>query len=148
MPSTATATETESPTTIDVNSLVKYGLLAVIAASAVNAIIRGVALAVVVSGEFGPLGLGPVIASSAVAAVGATIVYGVIARYSDRPNRTFTLIAAVVLVLSFGSFLAPPPMLAGAPLTVFTTLGVMHVAAAVAIVSVLTRTPNSEVSSQ
>jgi hypothetical protein len=143
----ATTVETE-PAFVGVNRLVKYGLFAVIAASVVNVGIRVIALAVFgVSSEFGPLGWGPVIVTSAVGAVGATIVYGVISRYSRRPNKMFTIIAAVVLVLSFGSFLAPPPVLAGAPLTVITTLGAMHVAAAVAIVGVLTRIPISGVSS-
>jgi hypothetical protein len=142
-----TTVKTES-TSVGVNWLVRYGLFAVIAASVVNGIIRVIALALFgVSSEFGPLGGGPVIVTSAVGAIGATIVYGVISRYSPRPNRTFTIVAAVVLVLSFGSFLAPPPALAGAPLTVFTTLGVMHVAAAITIIGVLTQIPISGVDS-
>jgi hypothetical protein len=146
----ATAVETESPASVGVNRLVKYGLFAVVAASVVNAVIRVVALALFdVPAEFElfPLGWGPVIVTSAVGAVGAAIVYGVISRYSHRPNWTFTIVAAVVLVLSFGSFLAPPPALAGASPSVFTTLGVMHVAAAITIVSVLTQIPISGVDS-
>ena len=146
----ATTVETESSGSIGVNRLVRYGLFAVIAASVVNAVIRVVALALFdVPAEFElfPLGWGPVMVTSAVGAVGATIVYGMISRYSHRPNWTFTIVAAVVLVLSFGTILSPPPALAGAPLTVFTMLGAMHVAAAVAIVGVLTRIPISGVDS-
>ena len=111
-----------------------------IAASTVNAVVRVAALTVfTIPATFIPLplGWGPVIASSAIGAIGATIVYGVITRYSTQPNRTFTIVAAVVLVLSFGNLLTPA--LSGAPTVVYAILAVMHVTAAVAIVGVLTR---------
>ncbi|MFB9808048.1 DUF6069 family protein [Haladaptatus pallidirubidus] len=98
-----------------------------------------------VGGAFGPLAVGPVVVNSAVAAIGATLVYGVVTRYAARPNRTFTIIAGAALVLSFTTFLAPD--LSGAPPRVFAILAVMHVTAAVTIVAVLTQATNQEAES-
>lgn len=122
------------------NRLVKYGLLTVLVAVVANALVRMIALSVspVLAG-FWPLGWGAVIVSTGLTAGGATIVYGGITRFSNRPNRTFTIIAAVVLILSFGEFVAPPPVLAAAPASVLAALAVMHVIVAVVSVGVLTR---------
>jgi hypothetical protein len=146
MPPMASTVETGTPTSVGMNRLAKYGLFAVIAASGTNAIVGVVALAVFdIPAGFGGLGWGSIIASSALGAVVATGVYGLIARYSTRPNRTFIIIAAVALVLSYIPFLQPPPTLAGASQSVFVTLGVMHVTAAVVIVGVLTQATSAEV---
>lgn len=143
MASTAATTEPETPTHIDVNRLVKHGLFAVFAASVTSALVGLIALAISDSAAgFGGLGWEPIIGFSALAAVGATVVYGVLTRYSNRPTRTFTIIATVVLVLSYVPFNRPPEGLAGAPQSVFVTLGVMHVTTAIAIVGVLTWVPN------
>lgn len=156
MPPTATAaeTETEPPTSVGVNRLATYGLFAVIVASVANALVRVIVVAVLdvpAAFERFPLGWGPVIASTAIGAVGATIVYGLLTRFSKRPSRTFTIVAAVTLLVSFAGpvnmFLAPPPGFSGFPVTVFVTLLGMHVTAAVAIVSVLTRAPKTGVES-
>ncbi|WP_331232633.1 DUF6069 family protein [Natronorarus salvus] len=134
---------TEKPNAVRASRLVKYGLLALVGASGVNLLVLTLGLTLLeypsefVGGTFGPLAAGPVIINSAVAAIGATVVYGLITRYAVRPNRTFVIIAGVVLVLSFAMFLAPD--IAGAPLNVFVTLGLMHVTAAVVIVGVLLR---------
>ena len=144
MPSMATTTDTESPEHINANHPFRSGLLAVLAAATVNALVRVIALAVTdFPAEFFPLPLGwvPVLVSSAVGAIGATLVYSVVARYAARPNRTFTIIAVIVLILSFGNLLTPA--LTGAPTAIFVVLGVMHVTATIAIVAVLTRTPIS-----
>lgn len=55
-----------------------------------------------------------------------------------RPNRTFTYVAVAVWILSYANLLSPT--LAGAPMVVYAILGLMHVTAAVTIVSVLHRT--------
>lgn len=148
----ATTNEVEPGRYVGARRLATYGLAAVLAASLVNVLVLFVALALVespaefVGGTFGPLAVGPVVGNSAVAAIGATLVYGVVTRYAARPNRTFAIVAGVVLVLSGAMFLAPN--LAGAPLRVFAVLAVMHVTAAVTIVGVLTRTSNREVPSR
>lgn len=139
---------TGKPMTVGAKRLATYGLLAVLLASSVNGLVRAIALTAAGVPVVFPLAWGPVIASSAIGAVGATLVYGVITRVSARPNRTFTIIAMIVLLLSFAGpvnvYLSPPPELAGTPWSVYATLAVMHVTAAAVIVSVLTRATNPE----
>lgn len=128
--------------------LAGYGFVALVAVCIVNVLVLSAGLALFaypseyVGSPFGPLAVGPVLVNSMVAAVGATVVYGIVARFSTRPNRTFTRTAAAVLVLSFGMFLTPD--LAGAPLSVYGTLAVMHVTAAIVIVGVLTHGSDTE----
>lgn len=144
----ATTATTDEPATVGVRRLATYGLLAVLLASAVNGLVRVIALTAAGVPLVFPLAWGPVIASSVIGAIGATLVYGVIMRFSTRPNRTFTIIAAIVLLLSFAPtlnvYLSPPPELASTPWSVYATLGVMHVTAAAVIVGVLTRATNPE----
>ncbi len=140
MPPLATEADTGSPTPVGVNHLVKYGLLTVLVAVVANALVRLTAISfIAVPVGFWPLGWGAVIVSTVLTAVGATIVYGAISHFSTRPNQIFTVIAAVVLVLSFGSFVAPAPPLVDAPLSVRPPLAVMHVVVAVVSVAILTR---------
>ena len=147
---TESAIEPKTPIPVDIYRLAQYGLLVVIVASVANAVIRVAALAVLdipatflpLRGfTFGslPLGWGPVVLFSWLGAVGATIVYGVITRYSHRPNRMFTIVATLVLVLSFGAFLAPLPVLAGAPSAAFAVLALMHVTVAAVSIGMLPR---------
>ncbi|WP_224450467.1 DUF6069 family protein [Haloprofundus salilacus] len=152
MVSTTAMNKAKSSSSVGTFQLAKFGLLALLVASIVNILVLYLGLANVefpsefVGGPFGPLAVGPVIINSAVAAIGATLVYGVVNRYSARPNRTFTIIAGVFLVLSFAMFLTPN--LSGAPLNVFAILTVMHVTTAVTIIGVLTRATNPEVESR
>lgn len=144
-PHTAT---TDTSTTIGVKRLTTDALIAVVIASAVNGVVRVIALTAVGVPLVFPLEWGPVIASSTIGAIGATLVYGGIVRVSTRPNRTFTIVAAIVLVLSFAPilnvYLSPPSDLAGTPGSVYATLGVMHVTTAAVIVGVLTGTVHHE----
>lgn len=152
MAATTATNESESSSSVGASRLVKFGLFALLVVSIVNVLVLFIGLATVefpaefVGGPFGPLAVGPVVVNSAVAAIGATLVYGVVTRYFSRPNRTFTIIGGVVLVLSFAMFLTPD--LSGAPPRVFATLAVMHVTGAVTIVGVLTRATNQEVESR
>lgn len=147
MPLLATATDAKLAPNVDVNRLVTYGLFAAITATIVNSTILVLALEALDIPAGFPLSWIPVLASSVVPAIVATIVYGVIARISRRPNRTFVLVSALVLGLSFIPFTAPPPELSGASQSVFGTLGAMHMAAAVAIVGLLSRVSESTDSS-
>ena len=148
MESTKAVNKSEATQSVGMYRLARYGLFAVINASIANVLVLLLGLGAFefpsefVGGPFGPLAVGPVVINSAVAAIGATLVYGVVTRYSERPNRTFTIIAGIVLVLSFAMFLAPD--LSRAPLSVFAILAVMHVITAVTIVGVLTRATNQE----
>lgn len=142
MSSTVTTVESDPSKHVSIDRLIKYGVLAAITASLVNVFVLELALAVFdVPAAFEPLPLGwmPVVASSTIGAVGATVAYGVIGHYSTQPNRTFTTVAVVVWVLSYANLLTPA--LSGAPAVVYAILGLMHVTAAVTIVGVLRRTP-------
>ena len=79
------------------------------------------------------LTLGPVVVASAIGAVGAAVVFGIIGRFSRRPVRVFRVTALVVLLLS----LVPIP-LQGVAWPSAGALALMHVAAAVVVVGVLT----------
>ncbi len=50
---------------------------------------------------FGPLTFGPLIMFSILGAIGATVVYALLRKFTQNPNKSFTIVAAVVLVLSF-----------------------------------------------
>ncbi len=62
------------------------------------------------------------------------MIFTIVALLARRPIRTFRIVAAVVLVLSF----ATPLTIPGAPLSMILTLELMHVVAAVVIVGMLT----------
>ena len=79
------------------------------------------------------LTLGPVVIASAIGAVGAAVVFGIIGRFSRRPVRVFRVIALVVLLLS----LVPIP-LQGVAWPSAGALALMHVVAAAVVVGVLT----------
>lgn len=142
MSSTTSTVESNASNHVRTTQLARSGILAALAASVANVLVLELAFVVVevpLTFKPLPLGWGPVVASSAVGAVGATVMYGVIAYYSRQPNRTFTYVAVAVLVLSYANFLSPA--LASAPVVVYAILGLMHVTAAVTIVWVLRRTP-------
>jgi hypothetical protein len=130
----------ESPTQPDIHRFTKYGLLAVLISIIVNAILHVIAYQfIAIPADFWPLGWGTVITSTAITVIGATVVYWASTRISQRPNRTFVLIATLVLLLSFVSFIAPPPVLEEVPTSVSVVLAGMHVSVAVICVSILTR---------
>jgi len=114
--------------------------LAAVSAAVANAVVYFVASALgampqdfVVQGS-GPITLAPVVFSSLIGAAGATVVFAIVALLARRPIRTFRIVAAVVLVLSF----ATPLTIPGAPLSMILTLELMHVVAAVIIAGMLT----------
>ncbi|MDQ6670796.1 MAG: DUF6069 family protein [Chloroflexota bacterium] len=78
----------------------------------------------------------PTLVLSALGALGATVVFAVIARSARQPIHTFRLVAFAVLVVSF----VPDFLMTGAttPWGVPTLL-MMHIVAALIIVGVLTR---------
>ena len=112
------------------------GVLAAVLAAVVNALVL-----VIWSSLFGAvvvppdevLTLGPVVAASAIGAIGAAVVFGIIGRFSRRPIPVFRVIATVVLLLS----LVPIP-LQGVAGPSAVALILMHVVAAATVVGVLT----------
>jgi Family of unknown function (DUF6069) len=127
-----------SPTQPDIHRFAKYCLLAILISIIVNATLRVIAYQfIAIPADFWPLGWGAVITSTAITTIGATVVYWVSTRFSQRPNRTFVIIATLVLLLSFVSFIAPPPVLEKMPTSVSVILAGMHVSVAVICVSFL-----------
>ena len=90
-------------------------------------------LDVVVQGQ-GPDTLGAVVSISFVPALLGALLFAVMGRFTGRPIRTFRVVAAVVLVLSF----ATPFTLPDTPVAMILALLLMYVIAAVAITGVLT----------
>jgi hypothetical protein len=112
--------------------LLRRGLLAAVLATVTNALLLMIASSlfgavVVPAGE--ALSLGPVVVASAIGAIGAAVVFGVIGRFSRRPIRVFRATALVVLLLS----LAPIP-LQGVAGPSAGALALMHVLAAAIVV--------------
>ena len=84
----------------------------------------------------GPTGVALGLADGdAVALVVATIVYSILNRFTGNPNRWFTIIAVVLLVVSFAS----PLTLPGAPTMMIVVLEAMHLVAAAAAIYFLRR---------
>ncbi|WP_435334439.1 DUF6069 family protein [Haloarchaeobius sp. TZWWS8] len=94
---------------------------------------------VAIPAGFEPLSIGSVVTASAVGALAATAVYAVLDRVVDETDRTFTVVAAAVLLLSLVPiFAVAPTMAAGVGPGVLGLLVLMHVAVAAASVGTLT----------
>ena len=119
------------------------GLLAIVASSIANVIVReiGVALGTI------PLEIPnfevPGVVISTVIQVGlGVIVFALIARFARRPIRTFTIVAIAALLLSFlNPIFATMGMIPGVPpigVDTMLTLMVMHIVAGVITIGLLT----------
>ena len=124
--------------------LVRRTALAAVLAAAANVLVRAVGIAVFdIPPEFEHLALRAVIVSTLVAVLAAGAVYALIARRARDPDRTFTIVAVVALLLSL---LAPlsvgledPPEYPGTDAASVGTLMAMHVVAATITIAALTR---------
>jgi hypothetical protein len=121
--------------------IVRAGAIAAVGAVLANVLVYFVASALgwmpatYINPQLGrPIGVGEVVGATLPGAVGATIVFALLARFTRRPVTIFRIVAVIVLVLSFLSPLALP----GAPLSLILSLEIMHVVAAAVIVGVLT----------
>lgn len=75
-----------------------------------------------------------VLVLTTVGVVGATVVYAVLARLTDRPDRNFLVVAAIVLVLSIVPDFTYIPGEPGGSVTAGVVLATMHVlTAAIAV---------------
>ena len=86
---------------VGLGTLAKRGLVAVVVAGVLDAAIVFAADAAGVAPNLDPLSYGPVLRFTTLGVVGATLVYGLLDRLAANPDRTFTVVAAVVLVLSW-----------------------------------------------
>jgi len=121
------------------------GLTGLVGAIIATLSVRSVALATLdIPPEFLPLaGPGPTIFFTVDAAIGAVVVYGLVRRYTERPERLFRWIALAVLMLSFVPDLwllsdSGVDAFAGATPAGVGVLMLMHVVAAAVIVWSLT----------
>jgi hypothetical protein len=80
-----------------------------------------------------PFAVGPIVAFSFVAGVGATVVYAALVRLTERPVRNFGIAAAVVFAL----LLLPMATVQGVTTTGLAVLFILHVVVAAALVTFL-----------
>lgn len=119
----------------------RNGLIAIVVAAVINAVLYfiGAALGWLPETVLTPMGVPvtivAVVASTVVALVVATIVYSILNRFTGNPNRWFTIVAVVLLVVSFAS----PLTLPGAPTMMIVVLEAMHLVAAAAAIYFLRR---------
>ncbi|WP_158055831.1 DUF6069 family protein [Halorussus halophilus] len=132
-------TESAAVTAPTREQLLKRGSVAVVAAMVAVAVVRTVAVSLGVPETADPMQLDPILTSSVVGAVGATVVYGVLTRVASRPNRTFVVIAGLVLLVSLVPVVTVAPGLPGVTGAVLVTLAAMHLAVAAVSVLILTR---------
>lgn len=126
-------------------NLVMAGVIATVAATIANVIVHLVANAIKGSplevadpanpGTMIPAFIGAPIIFTVVGIVGATIAYGLVKRFSANPQRTYTIIAVVVLILSFIPTFAAPFL----PADTEIVFALMHVVAAGIAVPILLR---------
>jgi hypothetical protein len=118
--------------------------IAALAAVVVNVLVRAIAIALFdIPEAFEHLALRAVIVSTLAGVIAAGLVFAVIARVARNPIKTFTIVAAVALVLSFAAPLSvglqDPPEYPGTDAAAVGTLMLMHVLTAAIVVGVLAR---------
>jgi hypothetical protein len=132
-----TASKTMTAERVPAGRLLGVGVLAAVFSAVANAVVLAVA-----SSLFGPVVIPPdeavtfgqVMAASVAGAVGATVLFAVIDRFTRRPMRAFWGIAAVGLLLSF-----LPIAMSGVTGSSAGTLAFMQVLVAATNVGLLTR---------
>lgn len=118
-------------------SLPVRGVLAAVLAVIANVLLVVAAGVLDVAPGFQALSIPPVSFLSTLGVIGATVVYWLLRRYTDTPDRTFVRIAAVVLVLSFLPDIALLSVDPTATVPGVIVLMVMHAVVAVAAVGLL-----------
>lgn len=135
MQSTATPVESLTQTRASLVERVGIGLAL---ALVLNGIVRLAAGALLDIGGIQPLAWVPIVSATVVAALGATVAYVVVSRLSTRPDRHFTILAAVVLLLSMAPVFTVASALEGVTMAILVVLALLHATTAVGIVAGLT----------
>ena len=121
--------------------LIVVGLLAIVTALVANLVIRALAFALLpLSPDIFQLQLVPICFFTVLLVGAAVLVYAAVLRFAKRPARVYTLIALIVLVLSF----IPDIMKFGAtnPLAMSVLLAFHVVDAAIVLVAMLRFVPS------
>jgi hypothetical protein len=126
---------------VKISRLLWVGPVAIVAAVILNQVIRLVAVSLGIGADFMPLSFGPPLFFTVIGVLGATIVFAIIARFSQRPIALFRTIALVVLVISLipDILLYTSQGMPGATLPAVVTLMLMHVAAWAVCVQLFSR---------
>lgn len=123
---------------VETKELAKRGGIAVVLSVVANLVVLQAVLVPELVQGFEPLNVGPVALFSVLGAVGATVSYGVVDRFSEAPDRTFVVVAVVVLLLSFVPDVLMLQSDPAATAPAVAVLMVMHVVVAAACVASLT----------
>lgn len=123
------------------SNIVRVGVATVVASVAANALVYFIGGAFI---TYDPLFLPLVDVSGAIfftlpAAIVAVALYAVLLRFARRPARTFTIVSAVVFVVTLIPDLTYIPTVPGATAAQTATLVLMHIVAAAVIVGMLTK---------
>jgi hypothetical protein len=123
---------------VETKELAKRGGIAAVLSVVANLVVLQAVLVPELVQGFEPLNVGPVAVFSVLGAVGATVAYGVVDRLSETPDRTFVVVAAVVLLVSFVPDVLMLQADPAATAPAVAVLMFMHVVVAVACVVSLT----------
>jgi len=125
--------------------IIRAGLTAAVLAAVVNVIIGFVAAPVVdAPAQLAPMQPVSIAVSTIAGVLLATVVFAFINRFSSRPARLFTIVALVLLVLSYSNPIvimgSDSPRFAGMTWPIAFVAMVMHTVAAAFSIVMLTRT--------
>ncbi|TMT78518.1 hypothetical protein E2L06_00070 [Haloterrigena sp. H1] len=127
-----------SARSLTISDLTRAGVVALAVSLGINLLIVFVANAGGIAPQLEALNYGPVTFFTTLGVIGATVTYGLLARFSASPDRLFLIVAAIVLVLSLVPDFTVIPNQPGGSLFAGAILGLMHVTTAVVCVGVLT----------
>ena len=113
------------------------GGVAVLLAVLANAVLVAGIGSLSIAPDFRALTLPPIVFLSALGSVGATVTYGLLARYVEDVDRTFVRVAVAVLVLSFVPDVALLAFDPAATVLGVVLLVIMHVVVAIVAVGTL-----------
>lgn len=143
---TVGSTTTATPYRHSIRRLPLALLAAAVLAAVANSVVRLITVAAIdVDPEFMPLQAAGPIGSSVVAAIGATVVFAALIRWTSRPVRNLWIASLIIFVLSFAPLINvavsenPGPGLTGGTTGGFIALALMHVVALFTIVPALIR---------
>lgn len=132
---------------LNLRRLTGAGLVAAVVAAVGNIIVLMITEALfTIPASFEPFNMTPIALFSVVGVVGATVVFGLLVRYTQRPVRWFWIVSVVVLLLSFipNIALLVTDAMSGTTVAGVIALMIMHVVAAAAAVGFLTRTASDQ----